>query len=714
LGGGVALSQENILLQNSRAVSERAVELYARLLGEAQRVAFTQGVAQNVLDEQTAPLQDALESLARVAALDSIIVTDLLGREVLGVLRVETPGLEVDYAVSTATDLADELLVSTILTTDAQEISGIMRAPLGLLLYTAVPLTLNGQEIGVALVGEALDTVLVELEGSALTDLALYGPDGTLLQTTYPNIAALPSLQLAPEVFEQALGAVGQVVTQNLQIGAEAYRAAYQPFVFGGNTLGVVAALMPDDVALATELGRQITALFAAALTGTAVIAMFGVVAYIGSRANRVTAVAQALAAGTTQARTGMQPTDEIGAAGSALDQYADYAQEQQDKLRAALARMRRENQHLMSILESMDDGIIVQDLEGRVLMMNEPARTLLGSQRVFRSAGLHELAAVVRDSLGAELAPGMYALGDPQRLDLDGRMLSAQAAAIISVMKYRVGTVVVLRDISEQIRREQAQSKLLDRIAEDIQQPLADFARAGMMTGNDLLSAFARQINRHALALQKVIVEMRELTEGDPKMPAPGKFRALRLETLVWACANEWRQIAQANGLTLHVMIEEKGLFVLGDERRLRWAIGNILDNAIKYTLPGGALTLEIKGEEHPGMAFLRVRDNGVGIAADELPHVFTRFYRGNATTKEGRVIRVPGMGVGLSVSKHIFETHGGSIRVKSTQGIGTAVYFALPLTSGEGITFPLMQEDFDGETMPMEAIRSKISDEL
>ena len=79
---------------------------------------------------------------------------------------------------------------------------------------------------------------------------------------------------------------------------------------------------------------------------------------------------------------------------------------------------------------------------------------------------------------------------------------------------------------------------------------------------------------------------------------------------------ANDWRQIAQAAGLSLHIVFRETGLYVLGDERRLRWAIGNIIDNAIKYNQPGGSLSLEIQGSGD-GMARLRIRDSGAGIVA-------------------------------------------------------------------------------------------------
>jgi signal transduction histidine kinase len=199
------------------------------------------------------------------------------------------------------------------------------------------------------------------------------------------------------------------------------------------------------------------------------------------------------------------------------------------------------------------------------------------------------------------------------------------------------------------------------------------------------------------------LVVEMREVSTGDAAPLASDRQQALHLDTLVWTIANEWRQVASAANLTFDVVIAQKGLHVLGDERRLRWAIGNIVDNAIKYTLPGGKLSLEVQGENN-GRAMLRLRDNGVGIAPDELPNVCTRFYRGNPTTADGRTLRIPGTGQGLSIAKQVIESHGGAIQIKSKPGVGTAVYFALPLTAPMSLELPQLQADMEGETVRLQ----------
>ena len=214
-------------------------------------------------------------------------------------------------------------------------------------------------------------------------------------------------------------------------------------------------------------------------------------------------------------------------------------------------------------------------------------------------------------------------------------------------------------------------------------------------------MNSVAHDLSRHSAALQKMIFEMREITMPD----APNireTQRPLYLDTLIWVIANEWRQIATAAGLSLEVLIEKRGLFVLGDERRLRWAIGNLVDNAIKYTLPGGKLTLEINGETD-GRALMRVRDNGVGITREEIPHITTRFYRGTPRTTDGAILHVPGTGQGLYVTRQVIEAHGGLLQIKSKPSIGTAVYFALPVTASVSYELPQLSHEFDleGETV-------------
>jgi signal transduction histidine kinase len=97
-------------------------------------------------------------------------------------------------------------------------------------------------------------------------------------------------------------------------------------------------------------------------------------------------------------------------------------------------------------------------------------------------------------------------------------------------------------------------------------------------------------------------------------------------------------------------------------------------------------------------------VRDNGVGITREELPHVTTRFFRGRPVTPDGQAIRVPGSGQGLFTANQIIEAHGGSMEVRSKLTVGTAVYFSLPLTAEQVYELPHFSTQFEGETLPLD----------
>jgi len=105
--------------------------------------------------------------------------------------------------------------------------------------------------------------------------------------------------------------------------------------------------------------------------------------------------------------------------------------------------------------------------------------------------------------------------------------------------------------------------------------------------------------------------------------------------------------------------------------------AVMNLVSNAIKYTPDGGTVTVGVGVDERRGVSFCEVSDNGAGIAADELPHIFDKFYRVKANNKLAK-----GTGLGLTLVKHIVETvHDGKLSVTSAEGSGSTFTFELPV---------------------------------
>ncbi len=155
----------------------------------------------------------------------------------------------------------------------------------------------------------------------------------------------------------------------------------------------------------------------------------------------------------------------------------------------------------------------------------------------------------------------------------------------------------------------------------------------------------------------------------------------------LLHAAGRRFEKAAQAGGVTIRVEAPAaRSLILLGDRARLEQALGNLIENALRYTPPGGridlvAVPVEADREGHPGQgqgqARLIVRDTGSGIAADDLGRIFERFYQADKARVAGRA----GAGLGLAIVKELVERHGGAVRAESTPGAGTTITLMLPL---------------------------------
>jgi signal transduction histidine kinase len=133
----------------------------------------------------------------------------------------------------------------------------------------------------------------------------------------------------------------------------------------------------------------------------------------------------------------------------------------------------------------------------------------------------------------------------------------------------------------------------------------------------------------------------------------------------------------AASAGVSLGVTVPENPISVLGDAQRLGQAVDNLISNAIKFTPRGGAVTVEVAVID--SKAVITIRDTGMGIPEDELDQLFARFFRASTATRAA----VPGVGLGLSITKAIIAAHHGELDVESEIGTGTSFIVRLPLNA-------------------------------
>jgi signal transduction histidine kinase len=174
------------------------------------------------------------------------------------------------------------------------------------------------------------------------------------------------------------------------------------------------------------------------------------------------------------------------------------------------------------------------------------------------------------------------------------------------------------------------------------------------------------------ALHLQRLIDDLRTLSLADAG-ELPLTRQPLAPQVVLERAAAAHRTHAQAHDITLAVDTAQNLPAVDVDGERMAQVLGNLLSNAVRYTPAGGTITLAAHARD--GVVQLRVQDTGSGIAPNDLPHVFERFYRADAARRQDG-----SSGLGLAIAKGIVEAHGGTIAVASTLGVGTTFTITLP----------------------------------
>jgi signal transduction histidine kinase len=174
-----------------------------------------------------------------------------------------------------------------------------------------------------------------------------------------------------------------------------------------------------------------------------------------------------------------------------------------------------------------------------------------------------------------------------------------------------------------------------------------------------------------------------------------PIELGAVNMAELVEDVVRGIRPYALAQSrVSVNAMVESNLPPVMGDETRITQIVNNLVHNAVRHTPAGGVVIVSAEPIAGGREIEVTVRDTGVGIAADDLPHIFERFYQGESTRAPG------GTGLGLSIVKQLVEAQGGTVSADSTPGEGTAIAFRLPIVSGVRASAP---------SAPLQPVRSR-----
>jgi two-component system sensor histidine kinase SenX3 len=244
---------------------------------------------------------------------------------------------------------------------------------------------------------------------------------------------------------------------------------------------------------------------------------------------------------------------------------------------------------------------------------------------------------------------------------------------------------LLVVTDVTDARRTEAVRRDFVANASHELKTPaasiqaVAETLRSVGDADPDAVHRFAAQLEREALRLSRIVADLLDLSRLETGSELGEQ---VRLDALVREEVERYDDSAREGGVRLSVDAPQAAT-VTGSARDLSLLVRNLIDNAIRYTRPGGAVVIkvadapgEVGGAGTPAQVSLVVRDTGVGIPARDLPRIFERFYR----VDRARSRETGGTGLGLAIVRHVAENHGGSVEVTSELGAGTTFSVLLP----------------------------------
>lgn len=363
--------------------------------------------------------------------------------------------------------------------------------------------------------------------------------------------------------------------------------------------------------------------------------------------------------------------------------------------MRARLERIYMEidqsNVTLTAILQSINDGVVAVDADGRVVLLTDRAEDYLGEMAdsddesyadgvahygddrqtlALLGTNYAHINSVLSRSIeeNARVSQTLTIPGPrPQVLEISAAPLSTQSES---------GAVAVVHDASRMTQLEQMRHDFVANVTHELKTPLTsirgyvDLLRSRPRDAETAIQ-FYDIIEIEAERLETLIGDLLDLAEIESGIEA--RTEQIYLFQVVDEVMAQMIPIAEQNEVRLIVEVNP-GMQVLAEYARMRQLLTNLVNNAVVYNKPGGSVT--IRGRVERDMAIIQVEDDGIGIPEDAQERIFERFYR----VSKDRSREAGGTGLGLSIVKHIVGSFGGTIELQSELGEGTLFTIRIP----------------------------------
>jgi len=396
----------------------------------------------------------------------------------------------------------------------------------------------------------------------------------------------------------------------------------------------------------------------------------------------RMTVAAEAISRGEYGQKLAVAGQDEVATLARAFDRMSA-------RLAGTVGHLSTEKTKLETVLSNMAEPLLAVDRDGRIVLLNAAAEPFVGGD-ADEAIGRACDDALEPPELVEAVKRGMAEAGveDSEEISIEGgrRWLSLHLAPF-TLADGTSGKVVVIHDITRLKAAEQARRDFISNISHELRTPVTtlrgfvEAMRDGVIGGPEERERYLGIMNEEIGRLSRLIEDLFQFSKLEAgKMDY--RFEGLDPARLLDRVADKVRPRLEREGLDLEVNLEASDYpLVVADSDRIEQVLFNLISNAARFTPAGGRITISARIEGGGQRVIFAVSDTGAGIPADDLPHIFERFYKGRTTG--GR--RAGGTGLGLAIVKHIVQDHGGEVWAESEEGKGSTFFFALRVMKGE-----------------------------
>ncbi len=373
------------------------------------------------------------------------------------------------------------------------------------------------------------------------------------------------------------------------------------------------------------------------------------------------------------------------------------------------LESLREEKSKLQAILSGMIEGVLVIDPQGHIQMTNERAEEIFSSMERGGLVG-RQLTHISRNPELGEFVRGLALGSGPGPVKREITLKRGDREEFFQITATQIPGVagepqlfiLVFHDVTELKRLEATRRDFVGNVSHEIRTPLtavrgyAETLRTGAINDPERAEKFLRVIERHSERLSRLTDDL--LALSDLELGRVALHRAsMHLGPVVDASLDVVRDKAEQGRVAIRRDLPATLPALVADADRMTQILVNLVDNAVKYTEPGGEVVVSARALASPPVIEgrhpdpgpwieIRVADNGIGIPSRDLPRLTERFYR----VDKARSRALGGTGLGLAIVKHIVQAHGGVLHIDSEIGRGTTVSVSLPrgdpATTGTG----------------------------